>query len=255
MPPHELSTVHPKTLGHAASDFEELSNKELEGSGLPQGKKGFGVPALYKSAHAYRDGLRPGDIILSIDGRSFESAKSLNNYVQTKNELAVEIQVLRDEKTFGIKTNLHNDQDLLEECRTIEDLEEKADFGEPYRLLLSRGHLLKTRWDYLGLESLQAARKTAEANHQPLLVGLFGSSMCCVHLAFWTAPYKGMIADLEVQTAISKSVSLLIMKPEAYRLYRQYRVDSKFPALLSICKLGEVIHFSLRPGTRASDVL
>ena len=166
----------------------------------------------------------------------------------------MEIQVLRDEKTFGIKTNLHNDQDLLEECRTIEDLEEKADFGEPYRLLLSRGHLLKTRWDYLGLESLQAARKTAEANHQPLLVGLFGSSMCCVHLAFWTAPYKGMIADLEVQKAISKNVSLLIMKPEAYGLYRQYRVGSEFPTLLSMTNEG-VIHLSLRPDTRVSDVL
>ncbi len=256
MRPRDLSTILPKTLGHAASDFEELSGEELDRSGLPPRKKGFGVPALYRSAHAYKDGLRPGDVILSIDGRSFESTKSFNNYIQTKTELVVEIEFLRNGKVITIKTNLHDAQDLQEECRTIEELEEKADFGEPYRLLLARGYMQKTRWDYLGLENLQVARKTAEANHRPLLVGLFGSAMCCVHLAFWTDPYKSIVADPEVQKAISKNVSLLVMKPEAYRLYRQYGVDSKFPALLSTAPEGEIgVHLSLRPDTRVSEVL
>src|SRR5713226_4376875 len=138
MRPHELSAIHPKTLGHAASDFEELSNEELEGSGLPPGKKGFGVPALYRASHAYRDGLRPGDIILSLDGRSFESTKNFDNYIQTKPELDLEIEFLRNGKTHNLKTRLHPDRDLQEECRTIEDLEEKADFGEPYALLRAR---------------------------------------------------------------------------------------------------------------------
>ncbi len=62
-----------KCLGHAASDFEEFSVEELEGVNFAVGRKGFGVPALYKRAHAYQDGLRPGDIILSLDGRSFDS--------------------------------------------------------------------------------------------------------------------------------------------------------------------------------------
>lgn len=256
MKPLELPAMSPKTLGHTGSDFEELSDEELGGSGLPRGKKGFGVPALYKAAYAYRDGLRPGDIILSLDGRWFESVKNFDNYIQAKTELGIEIEFLRNGKIHNLETKLHTDRDLQEECGTIEELEEKADFGEPYAILRARGLLRKTHWDLLGSDNFQAARKMAQANQQPLLIGLFGSSACCVHLAFWTEPYRDMITHDSIQKGISIYVSLLIMKPEAYRLYRQYRVNTSFPALLRMTNEGELeTHLSLRPETKVSEVL
>src|SRR6266849_8311433 len=102
----------PKCLGHAASDFEEFPIEALEGVNFALGSKGFGVPALYKRSHAYQDGLRPGDIILSLDGRSFDSTASMNDYVRTKPQLDIAIEYLRDGTIYNIKTKLHTEQDL-----------------------------------------------------------------------------------------------------------------------------------------------
>src|SRR5712692_11217481 len=109
----------PKSLGHAASDFEEFPNEELERVHAGLGRKGFGVPALYKRSHAYQDGLRPGDIILSLDDRSFDSTVILNDYIRTKLELNISIEYLRNGTIYNIKTNLHTERDLQQECQTI----------------------------------------------------------------------------------------------------------------------------------------
>ncbi len=255
--PGELSTISPKTLGQSASDFEDIPEEELEGYGLPPGMKGFGVPALYKAARSYLDGLRPGDVILSLDGRSFESTKNLNNYIQTKKEFEIGIKFLRGGKIYTMNTMLHSESDLQRECKTIEDLQEIADFGEPYALLRARRSLLKTQWDFLGWDNLQTARKMTQAHQHPLLVGLFGSSVCCVHLAPWADPYKDLITNASIQKTIAEHyVSLLVLKPEAYLLYRQYHIDSRFPALLRMTNEDELeAHLSLGPHTRVSDVL
>ncbi len=247
----------PKCLGHAASDFEEFSDGELEGVNFGRGRKGFGVPALYKRAHAYQDGLRPGDIILSLDGRSFDSTDGLNNYIRTKPELDIKIEYLHEGTVYNVKTKLHTEQDLQEECRTIEELRELADFGEPYTLLQLRSSLGKMHWDFLGLDNLPEAQKAAKGRQRPLLIGLFGSSACCVHLAPWTLPYREIISHPSIQKILRDNyVSLLVIKPEAYDLYRQHRIDSRFPALLRITRRGEVeARFSLRQEAKVSDLL
>ncbi len=252
-----VSMSSPKTLGHTASDFEELTNDELEVVALHGRRKGFGVPALYRVAHAYVDGLRPGDIILSLDGQSFESTKDLNSYIRTKSEFDIAIEFLRGGKIYNLNTKLHSEQHLHEECRKVEDLWGEADFGEPYALPRVHRYLREAHWDFLGLDSRHQAQETAQARQRQLLAGLFGSSVCCIHLAFWTAPYRGLITHASIQKVLSNNyVSLLIMKPEAYRLYRQYQVDSKFPALLRMTWEGELEqYFSLEPDTKVSDVL
>lgn len=248
----------PKSLGHAASDFEELPDKELEGVNVAPGRKGFGVPALYKHAHAYQDGLRPGDIILSLDGRSFDSVGKMNTYIRTKTELDIAIEYLRNGTIYNVKTKLHAERDFQEECRTIEELRDLADFGNPYALLQVRSSSAKINWDFLGLENLPKAQKMAERQQRALLVGLFGSSVCCVHLAPWTPPYRELITHPSIQKIIGDHyVSLLVIKPEAYRMYRQYSIDSRFPALLRITgQSGELeARFSLRPEARVPDLL
>lgn len=246
-----------KTLGHTASDFEELTREESEGINLPAGRIGFGVPALYRRSHAYLDGLRPGDIILSLDGRFFRSKQDLNNYVRTKPELEIAISFLRNGKTHNIKTKLHTEQSLQKECRTIEELQELADFGNPYALLQVRSSLGKMHWDFLGLDNLRQAQKVAGGHQHPLLVGLFGSSVCCVHLAPWTPPYKHLITDASIQKIISDDyISLLVMKPEAYRLYRDHQIDSRFPAFLRMAEDSQLeAYLSLQGDTKVSDLL
>ncbi len=252
-----VSMSSPKCLGHAASDFEEFSDRELGGGYLAPGGKGFGVPALYKRAHAYQDGLRPGDIILSLDGRPFGSTEDLNNYIRTKPEPDMAIEFVRNGTIHNIKTRLHTEQDLQEECRTIEELQEAADFGDPYALLRVHGSLEKTHWDFLRLDKLPEAQKMALGGHRRLLVGLFGSSVCCVHLSPWTVPYRDFITHPSIQKIISDDyVSLLTIKPEAYRLYRHYRADSRFPALLRINGQGGLeARFSIRPDTKVQGLL
>ncbi len=253
-----VSMSSPKWLGHAASDFEEFSDRDLTGVNVVPGRKGFGVPALYKRAHAYQDGLRPGDIILSLDGRSFGSSEDLNNYIRTKPEPDIAIEFLRNGTIHNIKTRVHTEQDLQEECRTIEELQEVADFGDPYALLRMHGSLEKMmHWDFLGLDKLVEAQKMAQGGHRRLLVGLFGSSVCCVHLSPWTLPYRDFITHPSVQRIISDDyVSLLTIKPEAYRLYRQYQVDSRFPALLEINWQGGLeADFSIRPNSKVQGLL
>ncbi len=247
----------PKCLGHAASDFEEFSERELEGVNIASGRKGFGVPALYKRAHVYQDGLGPGDIILSMDGRSFGSSDDLNKYIRMKPELDIAIEFLRNGTIRNIKTRLHTEQDFQEECRTIEELQEAADFGDPYALLRMHGSLEKMHWDFLGLDKLPEAQKMAQAGHRPLLLGLFGSSVCCVHLSPWTVPYRDLVTHPSIQKVILDDyVFLLTIKPEAYRLYRQYQVDSRFPALLRINGQGGLeAGFSIRPDTKVHGLL
>ncbi len=247
----------PKCLGHTASDFEEFSDKELEGVNIAPGAKGFGIPALYKRARAYQDGLRPGDIILSLDGRSFESTVSLNDYVRTKPELDIVIEYLRNGTIYNVKTKLHAEQDLLQECRTIEELWELADFGNPYALMRIHSSLGKMHWDFLGLDNLQRAENAAQSYQRPVLVGLFGSSVCCVHLAPWTPPYRELISHPSIQKIVREDyVSVLVIKPEAYRLYQQYNIDSKFPALLRINGRGEIeARFSIRSEAKTPDLL
>ncbi len=246
----------PKILGHAASDFEEFSDRELGGVNVATGCKGFGVPALYKRAYAYHDGLRPGDIILSLDGRSFGSSEDLNNYIRAKSDPDIAIEFLRNGTIHNIKTRLHAEQDLQDECRTIEELQEAADFGDPYALLRVHGSLEGMQWDFLGLDKLPEAQKMAQDGH-PLLVALFGSSVCCVHLSPWTEPYRDLITHPSIQKIVSDDyVSLLTIKPEAYRLYRRYRVDSRFPALLRINgQSGLEADFSIRPDTKVQGLL
>jgi hypothetical protein len=245
-----------KSLGHAASDFEEFSDRELRGVNLASRRKGFGVPALYKSAYVYQDGLRPGDIILSLDGRSFCSSEELNSYIRTKSKPDIAIEFLHHGTIHNITTRLHN-EDLQEECKTIEELQEVADFGDPYALLRMRGSLEKMQWDFLGLEKLPEAQKMTQGGHRLLLVGLFGSSVCCVHLSLWTAPYQDLITHPSIQKTIRDDyVSLLTIKPEAYRLYRQYRVDSRFPALLRLNGQGGLeADLSIRPDTKVQGLL
>ncbi len=244
------------TLGHTASDFEEFSDEELGGVGLPRGRKGFGVPALYKRARSYHDGLRPGDIILSLDGRSFESTEDLNSYIRAKPELDIEIEFLRNGTTYKMKTRLHTEQDLREECRTIEELREIADFGDPYRLLQLHSSLRKMHWDFLGIDDLPEAQRISKSRQHPLLVGLFGSSVCCIHLAPWTPPYKELITHPSIQKIIGEDyVSILVVKPEAYHLYRQYRIDSRFPSLLRINRQsGLEAHLSILPDAKILDL-
>ncbi len=167
------------------------------------------------------------------------------------------IEYLRNGSIYKVETKLHAEHDLQEECRTIEELRELADFGNPYAPLQARSYLGKMHWDFLGLENLAEAQKGAGDRQRPLLVSLFGSSVCCVHLAPWTLPYRELITHPSIQKIIRDDyVSLLVIKPEAYRVYRQYLIDSRFPALLRITEQGELeSRLSLRHEARVSDLL
>lgn len=246
----------PKCLGHTASDFEAISSEELRGVDLTPEHKGFGVPALYKNSSSYREGLRPGDIILFLDSRSFESLAAFNTYIRTKLDPAVTIEFLRDGKVEELKTKLDAEEDFLGICHTFEELREEADFGDPYALLQARRSLRNMHWDFIGLGQLPEAQQTAEVSHRPLLVGLFGSAVCCVHLAPWTAPYKDIMTHSSVQRTLSDDyVSTLVVKPEAYSLYRRYDIDSRFPALLQMTEGSELkAYFEVRPDTSVSSL-
>lgn len=245
-----------KSLGTTASDFEEFSELDLKGVDLARSRKGFGVPALYKTAPSYQDGLRPGDVILSLDGRHFKSTMELNRYIRSRPSLDIDIEFLRRGKILYLKTKLLMEQDL-KECRTIEELRERADFGDPYALLELHNSLKQTHWDFLGIERLPEAERIAEGRGRPLLVGLFGSSVCCVHLAPWTSPYREIVSHSLVQESIVNDyTSLLVVKPEAYRLYRLYRIDSRFPAFLRIAWQGALeTGLSLQPENSVTDLL
>ena len=253
----ELPVNNPKCLGHAASDFEEISSEELQGVDLPPGHKGFGVPALYKDSSSYRDGLRPGDVILSLDGRSFRSVENLNAYIRTKPQPAITIEFFRDGRIDKLGTQLNAEQGFQGGCRTIEELRAIADFGDPYALIQARRSLNKMHWDFLGLSRLPQAHDLARVGRRQILVGLFGSSVCCVHLAPWTDPYKEIITNRLIQKTVSDNyASTLVLKPEAYSLYRQYDIDSRYPALLQMTDVGGVrAYFTVRPETNVSSLL
>ncbi len=95
MEAHELSTISPKTLGQAASDFEELKRGTRRVWSFSKGKR-LWRSRLYRASHAYRDGLRAGDIILSLDGRSFGLTKNFDIHIQTKTELGNRISSRRN---------------------------------------------------------------------------------------------------------------------------------------------------------------
>ena len=248
---------NPKCLGHAASDFEEILGEELKGVDLIPGHKGFGVPALYKDSSSYRDGLRPGDIILSLDGRSFGSVENLNTYIRTKPELTITIEFLRDGRIDKLETQLHAEQDFQGGCRTIEELRAIADFGDPYALFQARRSLKKMHWDFLGLSRFSQAQESAKNGRRPALIGLFGSSVCCVHLSPWTDPYKKIITNDLIQKTLSDNyVSTLVLKPEAYSLYRQYDIDSRYPAFLRMTDVDQLrAYLTIRPDTNISSLI
>ena len=253
----ELPANNPKCLGLAASDFEEILSEEMKGVDVFPRHKGFGVPALYKDSSPYRDGLRPGDIILSMDGRPFGSVENLNAYIRTKPELAVTIEFLRDGKLDKLETQLHAEQDYQGGCRTIEELRAIADFGDPYAPFQARCSLKKMHWDFLGLSRLSQAQELAKVGRRPALIGLFGSSVCCVHLSPWTDPYKKIITNHLIQKTLSDNyVSILVLKPEAYSLYRQYDIDSRYPAFLQVTDVGQLrAYFTIRPDTNVSSLI
>jgi len=99
----------------------------------------------------------------------------------------------------------------------------------------------KTHWDFEEYYQLEEAQDTAQIKGKPLLIGLFGSLLCCYHLALNQQPYQNIITDNSVQELIeSHFVSLLIKKPEAYDIYYEYDIDPHSPALLVISPEGQI---------------
>lgn len=68
--------------------------------------KGLLTPSLYRKLPIFRDGLRPSDIIIDIDGICTESLNELTRYIKTKNDKKISILCYSDDTTKTIITEL-----------------------------------------------------------------------------------------------------------------------------------------------------
>ena len=83
--------------GFLGVGIQDLTAEKAPFFGLKQDSKGVLVPEVTEGSAAEKAGLKPGDVIIELNGRSVETAKELQSRVAAlKPDTDVEIVVLRD---------------------------------------------------------------------------------------------------------------------------------------------------------------
>ena len=239
--------------------IESVDKEVIKKLPLESDQKGFIVPILYRKAPAYKDGLRPGDIIISIDNISFHSVDEMKTYIGNKKEKKIVLNIYRNDVIQTISTKLLTEDKFKKQwSRTPEKKRNKLlDVGDPYHILKIKQVFQETHWRFLKLDQLKEAKKNVQSTGKPLLIALFGSSACCEHLALNQQPYRNLITDPSVQKLIEKKfTSILILKPEAYKIYGEYNIVSNSPVLLAVSPEGKLqSYISLLDTTTSENII
>ncbi|MBW8052021.1 MAG: PDZ domain-containing protein [Cytophagales bacterium] len=223
--------------------IESVDKEVIKKLPLESDYKGFIVPVFYRKAPAYKDGLRPGDIIISIDNKSFHSVDEMKAYIGNKKEKKIVLNIYRNDVIQTISTKLLTEKKFNKQWLGTPEKKRKKllDVGDPYQILKIKQVFQETHWSFLKLDQLKEAKKAVQSTGKPLLIVLFGSSACCEHLALNQQPYRNLITDPLVQVLIEKKfTSILILKPEAYKIYGEYNIVSNSPVLLTVSPEGKL---------------
>ncbi|MGA1978962.1 MAG: DegQ family serine endoprotease [Sedimentisphaerales bacterium] len=93
--------------GFLGVGIQDLTAENAPFFGLKQDTKGVLVPEVTKGSAAEKAGLKPGDVIIELDGKPVESAKELQGRVSAiKPDTDVELVVLRDGKRENLTAKL-----------------------------------------------------------------------------------------------------------------------------------------------------
>lgn len=93
--------------GFLGVGIQELTAENAPFFGLKQDTKGVLVPEVTKDSAAEKAGLKPGDVIVELNGKPVETAKELQSRVSAlKPDTAVELVVLRDGKRESLTAKL-----------------------------------------------------------------------------------------------------------------------------------------------------
>ncbi len=246
-------------LGFSPIEFIEV--KELEMSGKKSDcKKGILVPMLYTKLPIYQDGLRPGDIILQIDGQCFKTAAKLLSYIKQKQSPHVVIDfkmstgirtiqssLVSANEYHKITTEFLNTSTGSEGGILFFDAEETTkyiDRGDAYEYFKLDEVYKQTHWDFIEYRKFGAVIDYAKKVSKPVLIALFGSKSCCSYMSLSQKNYESLIADKKTQENIKDNfVSLLVLKPEAYQTYKDYNLDASKPALLVVNADRQLINY------------
>ena len=220
-------------------------------------KKGILVPSLYRGLPIHKDGLLPGDVLVSIDGNCVESLADLSTYIGMKKERKItltaysydtlkhiETSLLTMKEFKEIKQEFMNKVDVKDDgtfsvSRDLSD--EFIDRGDAYKYFRCEKPFSNTHWDFQHYTSLNSAKKQSSESGKPILLALFGSYNCCSYISLSQDDYQEMIADERVQNLIKEEfVSVLVLKPEAYVTYKDYELEAGWPALLVIDNKGKL---------------
>jgi serine protease Do len=95
------------TRGFLGVGIQDLTAENAPFFGLKQDTKGVLVPEVTKGSAAEKAGLKPGDVIIELNGKPVETAKELQGRVAAlKPDTDVELVVLRDGKREAISAKL-----------------------------------------------------------------------------------------------------------------------------------------------------
>jgi serine protease Do len=93
--------------GFLGVGIQDLTSENAPFFGLKQDTKGVLVPEVNKDSAAEKAGLKPGDVIIELNGKPVESAKELQGRVSSlKPDTDVELVVMRDGKRETLTAKL-----------------------------------------------------------------------------------------------------------------------------------------------------
>ncbi len=93
--------------GFLGVGIQDLTAENARFFGLKPDAKGVLVPEVNKDSAAEKAGLKPGDVIIELNGKSVESAKDLQGRVSAlKPDTDVELTILRDGKKEALTAKL-----------------------------------------------------------------------------------------------------------------------------------------------------
>lgn len=96
-----------KKRGYLGVTTGELSAADREALGLGAADGGLRVTDVVDNSAAERAGLRPGDVILRLDGEKIETMQALSSAIQAKGAgTEVSLEILRDKDRIQVKATL-----------------------------------------------------------------------------------------------------------------------------------------------------
>lgn len=87
-------------------EWESLLNGEFSGIGISFSKNGEGkyqVSEVFPKGPAEKAGMKPGDLILSVDGKTYDSIEEMSSHIKGESGTKVKIVLLRDGKEIPVE--------------------------------------------------------------------------------------------------------------------------------------------------------